>query len=252
MAGRRAFLALHHPEHAELFAAGLKAAGWEVSHRENYCPGDILVIWNRMLRVRHLCVKAEKAGARVLVVENGYTGSREKLFAIALDHHNGAGTWHVGTESRWEKQGIVPSPWRKDGTHVLVLGQRGIGELGVAMPRGWADEAAGKLRKMTRRPIRLRRHPGRDLNPTPLEDDLRDAWCAVTWASGAAVKAIVSGVPVFHGLPAWIGREAAKPFGENIERPYLGPREPMLHRLSWAQWLESEVREGQPFTCLPI
>jgi len=246
---RRAFLALHRNE--ELFAAGLKRGGFEICRGENFRPGDVLVTWNRMARVRPQCLRAEQAGARVLVVENGYTGSPDKLFAIALDHHAGAGTWHVGTEPRWQKQGIEPQPWRQDGEHVLVLAQRGIGEPGIAMPRGWPEEAARRLKRMTRRPVRVRSHPGRETNPTPLEDDLRNAWCTVTWGSGAGVKALVAGVPVFHALPAWIGRPAARPFGDDIEDPYLGPRETMLQRLSWSQWSRNEIEAGEPFQCLP-
>jgi hypothetical protein len=72
----------------------------------------------------------------------------------------------------------------------------------------------------------------------------------VTWGSGAAIKAIAAGIPVFHELECWIGAEAAT-FGINdLEHPFLGDRHLMFHRISWAQWTAEELASGEPFRWL--
>lgn len=184
-------------------------------------------------------------GARVLVVENPYLpNANEKMFAIALDGHNGTGRWPIGDRPRYD---IPLEDWHSGGDHVLVLLQRGIGQIGVAMPLGWPKEIAGWLKRHTDRPIIVRRHPaGR---PQPLEPHLKKCWAAITWGSGAACKAIAAGVPAFYALPRWIGRAAAIQIDDmaDIEQPYRGQRNDFVKAISWAQWTLAEVEDGKAF-----
>lgn len=116
------------------------------------------------------------------------------------------------------------------------------------MPRNWLNNILPRLAKTTGRPIKVRKHPGK--NPTvPLEEDLNNAWAAVIWASGAGIKAICEGIPVFYDYKNWIGAKAAT-CNFDIEKPYLGDRMEMLHRLSWAQWTWDEIENGEPFKWL--
>lgn len=238
----------------DLFAKGLRAAGFEVSIRPSPSPGpeDVLLIWNRRSVDEAHARRYEAVGAKVIVVENGYLGSETKpprSYAIALSHHLGAGTWFVGKEDRWSALGIELMPWRRTGTHLLILPQRGIGEPGVAMPSGWVEQTLKRLRGLTERPIKIRRHPGPRPHP-PMDSDLADSWAAVTWGSGAGIKAIIAGIPVFHDFPLWVGAPAAR-FGlDHIEDPFLGDRLPMLRRLAWAQCDHSQIENGEPFRCL--
>ena len=50
-------------------------------------------------------------------------------------------------------------------------------------------------------------------------------------------------------LKEWIGAPAAT-CNWDIERPYLGDRDVMLHRLSWAQWTWDEISSGEAFKWL--
>jgi len=137
--------------------------------------------------------------------------------------------------------------WRNDGEHILVLPQRGMGERGVRQEKDWLPSVLARLQKATDRPIKVRYHPG--IRPHP-PIDFSDTWACVTWASGAAIKAIVAGIPVFHEFPKWIGRPAARLGLDNLEDPFLGDRGPMLHRLSWATWTAEEIEKGEPFKWL--
>lgn len=237
----------------DAFISGLTKAGFSVSPSASPTPrpDDLLVVWNRYGGVDRTANRYEAVGAQVIVVENGWAGCDQngrQHYAIALHHHNGAGEWHVGEEDRWTPLGVETWPWRKTGSHVLVLPQRGIGPPGVAMPLDWVGSVLGRLRAVTDRPVKVRPHPGKER--PPLDQDFTDAWAAVTWGSGAGIKAIIAGIPVFHELESWIGAPAAR-FGiSDIESPFLGDRLPMLKRLAWAQWGVDDISAGEPFRWL--
>lgn len=234
------------PERWSAFQRGLQAVGFKVTPEplSHPTPDDIVITWNRHRNVVE-AKRFEQAGGRAVIVENGWlnTGAGVKTFAICLSHHNGAGSWFQGPEDRWSKLGIELKPWRADGDHILVLDQRGIGENGVAMPRQWCQDAVGRLRGKTKRPIHIRRHPGNvDSDP-----NWENCWAAFTWSSGAGIKAIVNGIPCFHELTNWIGAPAARLGIQDVEDPFTGDRLPALQRLCWAQWARDEIETGEAF-----
>ena len=100
----------------------------------------------------------------------------------------------------------------------------------MAMPHDWPErvrKAAGG---------RVRSHPGTKVC-VPLEDDLANAKQVVTWGSGAAIKALLWGIPVQSDMPGWIGEQ------DNTD----GGRLAMFRRLAWAQWTLAEIASGEPF-----
>lgn len=236
--------------------AGLRACGFDVVETMSPAPtsrDDLLVVWNRAAAADRAALRYEAAGAKVIVAENGYFGWQWRggyWYALARGKHNGAGDWPDGGSQRWDDWKVPLAPWRDGGDEIVILAQRGIGQPGVREPAGWAADAARRLGTMTKRPVRIRAHPGLTGSKTALEDDLRNAFAAVTWSSGAGLKAIQMGVPVFHGLPQWIGAAAARPFGSEIEQPFRGDRLPMFRRLAWAMWSTDEIATGEPFRCL--
>jgi hypothetical protein len=234
----------------DAFEAGLAAAGYTVSRYGDVGPGDVLVIWNRYGMSAAMAADAEAAGAAVLVAENGYIGTDPKgqqLYALAHSQHNGAGLWPIGDASRWARLGVGLQPWRSDGKHVLVLAQRGIGSEQVRMPADWLEGVLALLAQITDRPVVVRQHPGWDASIGPLDDDLRGAWCAITWGSGAGIRAIAAGVPVIHEFKDWIGAPASRYGLDRLDDLYLGDRRPMFERLAWAQWTIEEIASGEPF-----
>lgn len=242
----------------DAFAAGLSRLGYSVEDRPTRAPreGDVLVIWNRRGAEDILAKGYERVGGRVVVAENGYIGKDAaggKLFALALGHHNGAGAWPEGEPQRFESFGVQLAPWRTNASrgHILLLPQRGIGIPGTAMPSGWLGTAMKQLQRMTERELRIRRHPGSD--KTEPYDALAGAHAAVTWGSGAAIKALAAGVPVFAEFRKWIGAGAAAIFpGHKIEEPVMDDeaRLAMFRRLAWAQWRLAEIETGEAFAWL--
>lgn len=216
---------------------------------------DILVLWNRYGIHDEQAKSYERVGAPVIVVENGYVPMRgtKKAFALALNHHNGAGSWVSDGNARGHLLDVELKPWHSpNGGDTLILPQRGIGPPGVAMPRGWLADVQRRLSAMRRRRVTVRLHPGTDKHDKilPIEDVLDGVACCVTWGSGAALKAIFAGVPVFHELAPWIGAPCAQ-FGiERIEQPYFGDREQLLERVACAQWTVEEVATAEPLARL--
>ncbi len=251
---------------SDAFVKGLERHGFRVERSvpADIQPHDVLVTWNRHGHYDAQAKRFEKAGAIVLVTENGWIGKDadgHQLYAICRDHHNGAGSWSVGPTDRWKMLDIPLMPWRTDSVwrrvskagdkalrEIVILPQRSIGAPSVAMPRGWQKDIAAKLRAVTERPVRIREHPGM-ARGTPVPD-LADAWAVVVWASGAGIKAIVAGIPAFHLMPGWIGAPAAVEGIGQIEKPYRGERAQMLNRLAWAQWRVGEIETGEPFEWL--
>jgi hypothetical protein len=252
----------------DAFVKGLKACGYFVnavfwSPSMPVRAGDVLVIWNRYANEEQLANQFEKAGGRVIVAENGYIGQGGSVpkwdakhvgpgqyYAMALHGHNGAGTWPAGDGSRWAGLGINVKDYGHSATHgkhVLVCANRSFGMRGMAMPQGWADDVANRLRRHTSRPIRVRHHPGNTLPAVPLEADLKDAWACVIWASGAGLTALIHGVPVICEAPHWICKSATGHDVSSIEHPRWGDRLPAFERLAWAQWRIDEIASGQAF-----
>jgi hypothetical protein len=232
----------------DAFDAGLRRAGYRLeSHISDPGPGDLLLIWNRYSRWAAEAERFERAGAAVMVAENGYLGKSWRggeWFALAYGQHAGAGQWYDGGPERWDAWGVELSPWRTGPGETLILGQRGIGPPGVASPARWELDA------LKRCGGRIRLHPGKTGAGPSLDDDLAGAAEVVTWHSSAALLALMRGVPAWYAFPLWIGAPAARPVSEHGGRPSFrcdAARLGMFRRLAWAMWEIDEVREGTPF-----
>lgn len=248
----------------EAFVNGLAAAGLNVSNSLPARPGpdDVLVIWNRYGDNDELARRFEAGGGRVIVAENAYLGiggrshrahdrSDRRMYALALHDHNGRGAWPNFGTPRFPMLEVEVQDWRQGGAKVLVCAQRGVGSPGRASPPGWAERVAEEIRAALRVPVVVRPHPGDNDPAIPLEQDLATASACVIWASGAGVKALVLGVPVFYACPWWICAAAA--------RRYQGPhslvmpikndiqRASALEAMAWAQWTVDEISSGAPF-----
>lgn len=241
-----AHIALREAPHyrRNIFDTGFKKLGYKTHFGiTKACENDVLVIWNRYGIYHDKAKEFESAGAKVLVVENAYL-SKEQLknnehwLAISLNHHAGAGFWQCGDNSRWDNLNVELAEWRRNGEETLVLMQRGIGEPGVAMPSNWTFKKG-----------RIRKHPGKVCNTQiSLEKDLSKAKEVVTWASSAALHALILGIPVFYDFKKWIGASACKHISlHGFEDPMMSneARTNMFRRLIWAQWTRSEIESGE-------
>ena len=231
---------------ADSFVCGLRALGYVMTQSiGDLGHGDVFLTWNRHNSANDYANEAAARGATVVVAENGYFGRDwlgDTWFALALDHHNGAGRWPRDDGRRWRSFGFELEPWRTGGDEIVILPQRSIGEPGIAMPLGWAEKAQAMCGG------RIRPHPGRNAEDT-LRADLAKARLVVTWGSGAAIKAIAWGIPVFNDFEEWIGADASIPL-EDYKLVRKLPmrddlaREQMFERLACAMYRVGEIESG--------
>lgn len=225
----------------DAFCEGLTRIGYRVTVFSDPKPDDLILTWNRYPRQEGLIRQFERVGAKVLIAENGWLGHRwrgEEWFSLSESHHAGAGKWKVAGHERWDGLGVELRPWRTAGERV-ILGQRGLGEPGIACPERWAEQVSKVL------PGRIRQHPGKSAIET-LEDDLKDAGEVVTWNSGAGLKALLWGIPVRCAFPQWIGMQASSGLDGPLKRDDTD-RLDCFRRLAWAMWRTDEIASGVPF-----
>ena len=232
----RAWLNLRYsvPKRRETFHRGLERLGYQVIDDTTYEPeaGDIFITWNRIGVGHRVAEVFESRGLQVLVTENAAWGNGfadERWYSLAKTRHNTSGLFPIGGHERWDDLHMPLADFRTTG-ETIILPQRGIGARPTAMPSGWAARAQAKHGG------RIRAHPG--TRPCkPLEDDLANCGKVITWGSGAAVKALIMGIPVFSAMPNWIGEQ------DNTEADRLA----MFRQMAWAQWRLSELGSGEAF-----
>ena len=143
---------------------------------------------------------------------------------------------------RWEvlkrKYNLKMSEWRK-GKHILVTlsDQRTYDFFGLGK---WGDAITGLIRSHSEREVILRPRT----ETKPLAEQLKDAWCLVTYASNSVIEALLAGVPVFT-----LGPSIARPVGcadlGKLESPlYPENREEFFRHMSYAQFTNHEFASG--------
>jgi len=238
----------------ESFVSGLAANGFSVTFSpiQNPTVDDLLLVWCRYGETHAEACRFERAGARVIVAENGYLGRDwrgDLWYALAHNWHAGHGRINVGGPERARAMFDEPEAWAPGKGPAVILGQRGIGSPPVAAPHGWAQRVMRELYSARIDHV-YREHPGAKHDTVGLLAQLHGSRFAVAWSSGALLKSILHGTPVYHGLPNWIGADAAAPYSLPLPAPFLGDRWAMLQRLSWAQWRLSEIASGDAFNHL--
>lgn len=230
-------LRLSLPERVAAFAEGLGRLGYSVQHGAPQEPqeGDLFVTWNRLGIGDQIARTFEARGLPVIVAENaswGNTFAGSDWLHLARGRHNTSGCFPIGGSERWDSLGVEIAPWRTEG-ETVILAQRGIGSPPTAMPPRWPEQA------QARHGGRIRRHPGR--HPAkPLRDDLARCGWVVSWGSGAAVHALMWGIPATSEMPDWIAQQ------DNTDAGRLA----MFRQLAWGQVTHEEIKSGEGFARL--
>jgi hypothetical protein len=248
----------------QAFELGLKRMGFEVLRGAplRASKGDVLLIWNRYGQYHEMALHFEKQGGTVLVAENGYLGADgtspkfdvhpggpkpHHYYALSIGWHNGRGRQAEGGPERFAALGVKVKPWRTD-EDILICPNRSFGVGEQVMHPDWAIRVAERLKKVTKRPVRIRSHPGNDEPKRKLVDDLAGVGVMVIWSSSAGVHALVEGIAVISEAPHWICKDAT--FKSLQQLTVLGAgyaeREKALERMAWAQWTLAEIETGEP------
>ena len=194
---------------------------------------DPIAVWGQLRGAKELLSRSKD----FYRLDHAYVG-RLKFFRMTKGDFQPSGIVERPAD-RWEslkrRFSLSVKDWRK-GEHVLVTlsDPRTYEFFGVDFPQTIVAE----LRKVTDRPIHLRPRKAE----TPIQEDLRDAHCVVSFASNSLIDALLDGVPVFP-----LGPSIARPMGkslEHIEDPLYPEREAFFRHMAYAQFTNEEFASG--------
>lgn len=162
---------------------------------------------------------------------------------------------------------IKVQPWRKNGDHILILGQRTL-SWNMLNKNGldWLIGMIIRVKEKTDRKIIVRLHPGDKTfnqenrkklielfgktnitisNNENLKYDLLNAWCSIGYNSTPNCASVIEGIPVYLDDPlnSW-AREVGFTNLNQIENPTMPDRDEWLHKIASIHWSHKEVEEG--------
>lgn len=112
-------------------------------------------------------------------------------------------------------------------------------------PGSWLAQVEGFLKNNTQRKIKVRQKT----DTAPLEYDLQDAYCVITFNSNVAVDAAIKGVPVITGVYSIAGKWSKNTLQhiieDKIEVPASEHVEKFLRFVSYNQFTLDEIRKGE-------
>ena len=192
--------------------------------------------------------------------------------------HDGANPWYRITKNghvnsilsdrpsdRYDqhfKQDLLP--WRKEGRHILVCPPTGAIEW-FFDTQNWLNTIVETLKQHTDREIIVRDKPmdpqvstkagvtqlvgfNKKNQDRPLQQDLDDAHCVITFNSNVAITTAIQGIPVICGKEC-----AAFPIAnqiEQVEKLEYPDRQPWLNNLAYSQFTLDEMKSGFAYDIL--
>jgi hypothetical protein len=181
----------------------------------------------------HLWEQAKREGRDWYYLDNSYFDcARELQFRVTKNalQHTGRG---VSDGKRFAALGIEIKPMREDGENVIVCPSSVEFMRAVAGDPGWLDRVTRNLRRQYKSGCVIVRTKQ---EKRPLLVDLERARLLVTWASAAAVTALLQGVPVMCAPECCA--------------TYAQDRAPWAAVLADNQWTLAEIRNGTAWRTL--
>lgn len=235
--------------------------------------------------------EAEKAGIRVLTIDTGFLQPNAVRYRRAagkpLPGHDVLTHYSVGYDGlkatadycvpkpappdRALKLNVDLRPWRRTGSHVLVLGQRrfGLSTQHVDMWE-WYARVLREVRRLSSRPVLFRPHPRvgdrtswsvsekavvdeifcKSKNAsvsrnTTLDTDLKGAWVTVAVTTNAAVHSVVSGIPVVTSDQSCMAYPVSSHKILSVNNPSTPDRVNWLREVAYCQWSCAEMASGE-------
>ena len=163
--------------------------------------------------------------------------------------------------------------WNNTGEYILIC----IQKVGDASLRGadifdWTYRTVEEIRKYTKRKIIIRPHPlyrknlkheelketvkqfvavewqDNDLTKNtwiPITEQIKNAWCVVTFSSGAGIDAVLNGIPTIACDPGSMVSELTSHSLNRIESPYCGDIKTWANKIAYCQWNIDEFESGE-------
>ncbi len=181
---------------------------------------------------------------------------------------------HDRSNKVFRRNGYDPDiPWKQDGEYILLCMQK----VGDASLRGadvftWTEETVSQIRRHTDRKIIIRPHPlyrrstlhnllkekvltvpnvyWQEADVTkpgfiPIAEQLKNAWCTVTYSSGTGIDAVINGIPnVACDSGSMVYDVSSKEISE-VENPFTGDKSLWANQISYCQWSIDEFESGE-------
>lgn len=175
--------------------------------------------------------------------------------------------WDNPDPNRWKKiskdLNLSLKDWRTNGDHILICLQRNGGWSMKGLDvMNWCKSIIKKVQQVSDRPIVVRAHPGdkkaanylklnfnnvrTSFTPSIL-DDLKNAWCVITYNSSPGVASAIEGIPVFVTDP---NPEISQAYDvanfdlNSIESPAFLERQKWIEKISMSHWKFTELQDG--------
>jgi hypothetical protein len=277
------------------FVEGVTMAGDQgmLSYSMDYEPCDVAVMLGwvhensksspHLLLRKKIAEEQKKRGGRVAIADSNlflYRDTSNPLYYLRYSFDGVfpstgeyCDSWH--SDWRWcdirRDIGVDLQPWRQRGDHVLICLQRDGGWSMQGRPVvDWAIDVISRLSQHTRRPFRIRPHPGdrgsakhtaqilhhfkknkqvlisASAATQTLMGDLKNCWAVVNHNSSPTVGAAIEGIPVFVTDPENSQcRDIANTDLARIEEPVLPDRLPWVCKISQSHWSHADLESGR-------
>ena len=223
----------------QIVGAFAKACGGKLMRPDEYEGGPVALYGVQPL-TKPIWQEIKKWNQEFYFIDNGYFSDRSKhytqrYYRIVKNalHYQGPNNPDRG---RWKQLSLQVRPWR-DGDHILVCppGDFWMTNMHSTLADRWLDDTVGKIKRHTKREIRIRPKP-KKIPFKPLEEDLKEAHALVTFMSASAYWGLLHGVPCFvdfeHGA-----HKLGNSLLANIESPRKPEgREEWFATLAGQQW----------------
>ena len=238
---------IHSQTVCEAFARGADAI---LCYPPGLRPGaDAIAMYGRLRGLDPILTAARRMGIDWYYIDRGYIGATagkdySGYFRVTRNELQSDGTGRPNF-ARFNRLRLSIKDWRRYGTHILVCPPGKVyAELNGFDAARWTADTVAKLKRISRRPVRIREKPYRGRHTTPLAHDLRDCWAMVVHSSNVAVEAALAGIPVFPTHRCAVSAISGGPL-EQIESPRMtNDRAEWAAVLAAQQWTLDEMRSG--------
>ena len=252
----------------------------------DYCAGNDMIDDYHYIKVFMKLKQIELNKPRLiidcgLIEDDRFKEDENRYFSVGLNGFKGRAEYfnENSPSDRWSKRGIRFKNLRSPDGHVLIIGQskKGAGLMHVGCktaddrekywntPMEYYEDLPSRIRKFApNRKIVFRTHiTGASITPSkclpnmevvntresykPIENDLKNAWCAVTRTSNGAIDALLAGIPVMTEDPVCLAYSVAEHSVKKIDEikyPETKNLMQWLYNLSYSEWSLDEMRKG--------
>ena len=144
------------------------------------------------------------------------------------------------------KKHVQLEPWKKDGKYILFIPPSKHVRKYYYYKNEWEVQTLNTINRYSKKPIVIRTKE----DTSPLEKDLENAYCTVSYQSTVAIKSIISGVPSFCANESMCVPVSSTDMTQ-IENPlYSTEREYWVDSLLANQFTMSEIEDGTAWKCV--